>query len=415
MVIDFYKARALIAETASERVLEEEWVPLSKGGGRVGARVVHAPLSLPSFDNSAMDGFAVRAVDLQAASAISPVSLPLGSTILASSATKTLQGGHTMAIMTGAVLPKGADAVVRIEDVVVDAHEVRFSRPPRHLENIREKGSDIEVNKVVLSPHETLCESSLMMLAALGLKEVCVKRKVRAAVFTTGDEIMAQGEPLLEGHIYNSNLFYAKEFLRSVGVEVVEARHLPDKPKYLESAVKSLDGRVDIILSSGAVSVGKADFVPSTLQSLGAKTLYHHVALRPGKPNFFAKTEGGTLYFGLPGNPVSTVVGLRFFVYHAVRQMLGLGEESPIFASLTEDLDKPDGLTFAYKSTLFAKEGRLFLKVHSGQQSYRIASLASVNAWLLAPSSCAHLTKGELVTAYSGHPHSTLTKDGESL
>jgi molybdopterin molybdotransferase len=242
-----------------------------------------------------------------------------------------------------------------------------------------------------------------MLLAALGVAEVQVAQRPRVAVLCTGRELIDDpAQALAPGQIRNSNGPFLAARLPLAGAEVVHVETVGDDADAFATALRrALDAGAKVIISSGAVSMGRYDFVPQALEQIGAQTLFHKVAIRPGKPLLFARLPGDALMFGLPGNPIAVAVGLRFFVEPALRVMLGLPPEAPLRMPLFNAYSKKPRLRFHLKSRLrIDGEGRLAIEVLDGQESYRIRPLADANAWAVVPADVDALAAGHLVDVY---------------
>jgi molybdopterin molybdotransferase len=366
--------------------------------GRVLAAPVVAPAALPPFDNSAMDGYAL-------AGGVAP--LPAGSEWpvegeqAAGDGTTRAQRG-AWEIMTGARLPDGLDRVIPVELTE------RLDAPPRVRllagveagQNVRSAGSDVPAGATVLAAGTPLAPQHLMLLAALGVLGVTVAGRPRVAVLCTGRELVDDpATSLAPGQIRNSNGPFLAERLRSAGAELAHIETVGDEvDAFLAAFARARDAGARVVLSTGAVSMGRYDFVPQALQRLGAETIFHKVAIRPGKPLLFARLPDGTLFFGLPGNPIAVAVGLRFFVEPALRVMLGLPREAPWRVPLAAGYAKKPRLRFHLKARVaLDAQGHLSVQVLEGQESYRIRPLAEANAWAVVPVEATELPAGTLV------------------
>ena len=376
--------------------------------GRVLAEAVIAPEALPPFDNSAMDGYAL-------AGGSEP--LPAGSEWLiegeqaaGDGASRARRGAWE--IMTGARVPDGLDRVIAVEQTE------RLNAPPRvHLkaavaagDNLRRAGSDVAQGVAVLAAGTLLAPNHLMLLAALGVARVRVATRPRVAVLCTGRELVDDAEAVLaSGQIRNSNGPYLAAALPRAGAKLVHRETVGDDVEaFLAAFARVRDAGARVVISTGAVSMGRYDFVPEALQQLGATAIFHKVAIRPGKPVLFARLPDGTLFFGLPGNPVAVAVGLRFFVEPALRAMLGLPREMPWRVPLATGCTKKPRLRFHLKARVaMDAQGGLTAQVLEGQESYRIRSLAQANAWAVIPLEASLLPAGSLIEVYGpSHLHS---------
>ncbi|KRE89206.1 molybdopterin biosynthesis protein [Frateuria sp. Soil773] len=391
-------AEALRLILAACAPLPAQEVPMAGAMGRVLAAPVVAPGALPPFDNSAMDGYALGG----------------GGEVLAAGSEWTVEGeqaaGDGIAraqrgaweIMTGARLPEGLDRVIPVEQTA------RLEAPPRVRlladvaaeENVRRAGSDVPAGAAVLAAGCVLAPQHLMLLAALGVASVTVAERPRVAVLCTGRELVdGPAAPLAPGQIHNSNGPFLAERVPRAGAELAYIETVGDESEaFLAAFARARTAGARVVVSTGAVSMGRYDFVPQALERLGAEAIFHKVAIRPGKPLLFARLPDGTLFFGLPGNPIAVAVGLRFFVEPALRAMLGLPREAPWRVPLAADYAKKPRLRFHLKARVaLDAQGRLAVAVLPGQESYRIRPLAEANAWAVVPVEATELPAGTLV------------------
>lgn len=386
--------------------LPSECVPLARAVGRVLAQDVHSDADLPPFDNSAMDGFALAG----------------GRIALAAGDEFTVAGSHAAGdglatypedaceIMTGASLPEGLDSVVPVEQVRVLQRDgdgrplrIRLEADVSPGAHVRRRGQDVAVGDHIAFAGTRLTPAGHMLLAALGVATLAVRPQVPAALFTTGRELVDDpSQPLSPGQIRNSNGPYLADRLDEAGACVVHRETVGDDAGAFTAALeRGLAAGAQIVLSTGAVSMGRHDFVPDALRALGATIVFHKVAIRPGKPLLFARLPGGQLYFGLPGNPVSSAVGMRFFVEPALRALLGEPTERPLLLPLAADVRKKPGLRFLLKARVAVDEGgRLHVQVMPGQESFRIKPLLTSNAWAALDAEADTLPAGTLVQVF---------------
>jgi molybdopterin molybdotransferase len=299
--------------------------------------------------------------------------------------------------------------VVPVEEILVlerdDAQRptrIRVDVEARPGQHLRRAGEDIAAGMVALRAGHVLDPFACMLLDALGIVDVLVRRRPRVAVFATGRELVADPRrELASGEIRDSNGPYLEAKLREAGAEVVRRATLPDDAATFVAAVReALAVGVDAIISTGAVSMGRYDFVPEALAMLGAETVFHKLRLRPGKPVLFARLTQGTLFFGLPGNPISTAVGERLFVETALRRMLGMADETRWRLPLAAETRKKPGFAFVQKAVLRVDaDGSVRVHPLRGQESFRIAPLRGTHAWILLPEDAEQLAAGTLVEA----------------
>ncbi|SEH50046.1 molybdopterin molybdochelatase [Mycolicibacterium rutilum] len=355
-------------------------VPIAEALGLVLAEDVVAPLSLPGFDNSAMDGYAVVAEDVASASAEHPVLLPVAEDIPAGRTDAlTLKPGTAHRIMTGAMLPTGATAVVPVEATngATDTVEIRASaRPTQH---IRRAGEDVSAGTTVLRAGQALTPAALGLAAALGLGELTVVPRQRVLVMSTGTELVAPGTPLAPGQIYESNAVMLAAALRDAGAEVVAAPMTGDDVDSFRAALAEHTGDADLIITTGGVSAGAYEVVKD---SLGGSVDFVKVAMQPGMPQGAGRIPGGPPIITLPGNPVSALVSFEVFIRAPLRAAMGLPhpDRPRRTAVLTEDLTSPRGKRQFRRGVLDADAGTV--TSYGPPASHHLRWLASANCLL---------------------------------
>lgn len=346
-----------------------------------------------------MDGYALaHARALGATSA--PVTLPVLGTILAGDAPRCQAESGVWKIMTGAPIPAGCDAVVPVELTrsLDEGRAVQILKSPNEGDYIRAAGQDFGAGAQVCATGTRLEPRHLMALAAVGVSSVPVRRKPRIALIATGRELAAPDKPLAPGQIRDaSSAFLAAECAR-LGYDFdFHGVIADDENAFAVRLERLLTMNFDVILTTGAVSMGDADFIPKVLKDMGAKTIFHKVAIKPGRPILFAEFENGPFVFGLPGNPVSTVVGMKFFVQPFLRELLGQSEESPVRCRLTKSADKPDKLRCFFK----ARRRELgAVEILPAQASFQIHSLLAADCWAVLPEEGSSIKAGAEIEVY---------------
>jgi molybdopterin molybdotransferase len=370
------------------RPLPAEAVPIEAAAGRVLAEGARAAVDLPPFPSSAMDGFAVRAVD-------TPGRLPVVERIPAGApAAGSLEPGQAMGIATGGVVPDGADAVIPVEYVVDHDNEVEVQRAADAGDHVRPRGGDIRAGETVAEAGTTLTPARLGALAAAGIAEVLCVRRPRAAVVPTGTELRRPGEVLGPGQIYESNGLILTAQLQAAGADVVVAPAVGDDEEAHRAALeRALEA--DLVVTSGGVSVGPHDLVRRVEADLGVEEVFWRVAVKPGKPIAFGVRDG-TLVFGLPGNPVSALVGFELFVAPAVRALLGAPDPLPSFergrlAGARRRNAERDELL---RARVRRSDDGAVLEPLSGQESHMIARAADADALVFVPRGEGELADG---------------------
>jgi len=363
---------------------------------------VRSRVAVPSFANAAMDGFALRSADTRTATPAAPVRLAIAGSVAAGQVPPAATP-HASAweINTGAPLPADCDAVVAVERVQ------RSSGPPPSIllqepvdggQNRRLAGEDFAPGSLLLNPGSVLGPEAIMALAAAGEDNVNLRTAPRVALITTGSELTASGPPDAQGHIRDVNGPYLEAALALLGLSITARRHVSDDAAALSEAIATLAPGCDLLLTTGGVSAGSLDFVPGTLARLGAATLFHKVAIRPGKPLLLAQLPGGPLVFGLPGNPMAVAVGLRFFVLPAVRALMGRDAERFLPARAVEAIRTRPAMTFFAKAhAQVTAQAVLSVALLPGQESFRISPLLRANCWAVVPAGAPDIAAGGLV------------------
>lgn len=394
--------------------LESKVVPLAESFARVLAGDIVAPFSVPLLNNSAMDGFVLRSRDVACATHESPAVLEIVDDIRAGSiGRKIIKPGQAARITTGAPLPEGADAVVMVEDTQcfekkyvtsqIKKEYVKIFKSAEKAENVRYAGEDLKRGELVLKKGTAVGPSQLGILASIGRGEVRVVRQPRVAILATGDEIIAVGKRLTPGKIYNSNTYALMAAVRRAGgipkILGIAGDNISDLKRKISRGFDA-----DILLTSGGVSVGNYDFVKGALGDLGVEMLFWKVAMRPGKPLAFGmtKTRGirsrRVAVFGLPGNPVSSLVSFELFVLPAIRKMSGqVVETSTVEAILDEGVVKKQGLRFFLRARTEWRKGAFHTRTTGPQGSGILKSLACANSLIDLPENKKVVAKGKRV------------------
>lgn len=399
-------APLLSVDEARARILEEvgplgvERVAIAEAHGRVLAEAVVAPGDIPERDNTAMDGYAVRAEDVAAARDDAPVRLTVVETLAAGYvATARVERGTAIRIMTGAPMPDGADAVVIVEHTTTDGDEVVVTRPSRLGANIRRAGEDVRLGRTVLEPGSALGAGEIGLLAAVRRGYVRVGRRPVVAIVSTGDELVDVDVAPGPGQLVNSNAFSLAALAREAGAVPVV---LPIVPDALEATKRALveAAAADAVIASGGVSVGDFDFVKAALDALGAELCFWRVAMKPGKPVVFARLLGRP-FFGLPGNPVSSMVGFHLFVWPAIRRMMGAPDDRLtrpcVDAVLANDLRSKGDRPNYQRAVVRWRDGRLEAATKPAQGSGVLSSMIGANGLVVVPEGATELEAGSLV------------------
>ena len=389
-LLSIEEAQRLILERA--RPLEAEQVALDDAAGRVTAEGAEARVDLPPFDSSAMDGFCLRAED-------TPGRLPVVARIPAGRpAERRLEAGEAMAIATGGALPPGADAVIPLEYVVDHGNEIESADAVSRGASIRPRGGDIRRGEVVVEAGERLGAAQVGALAAAGIADISCSRRPRAAVLATGSELRRPGDELAPGEIYEANGVLLAAQLRSAGAEVDRLEPVEDDERAHREALEA-GLRCDVLVTSGGVSVGPHDLVRSVGGELGVEEVLWGVAAKPGKPLWFG-VRGRALVFGLPGNPVSTLVCFELFVRPALLALQGVVDPLPRFdpGRLAVSVRTNPSRTELVRARSSVVDGEVQLDVLTGQESHMIARAAGADALVRLPPGGEELPAGSRVS-----------------
>jgi molybdopterin molybdotransferase len=366
--------------------LGSEQVALTAARTRVLAAAIQAPRDVPPFRNSAMDGFAVRAADVAGAGPERARRLRVLETVGAGSvATQSVQAGTAIRIMTGAPMPEGGDAVVRVEDTREAGDDVEICAAVPVGANVRHAGEDMRAGETVLEPGRILRAADIGLIASLGLPMVRVARRARVAIIATGDELVDVGEPLGPGQIVNSNAYTLAAAVEEAGGEAVCMGIVRDRPELIRAAFSEAV-TADVVLSTGGVSVGSFDFVRRILSEIGYQERFWKVAQKPGKPLTFGLC-GRVPVFGLPGNPVSSLVCFYLYVLPALRTMMGFGRVHlpSTSATLAETLRKAAGLTEFVRCSLEGSPEDYRARSTGTQSSGALRSLSLGDGLIVGP------------------------------
>ncbi len=401
--LTFREARERVL--AAVRPLPAETIAVADGRGRALRRRVIATHPLPPFRNSSMDGFAVRAADLERACEGSPAVLPVVEVLPAGrTASRALSPGEAMRIMTGAMLPEGAEAVIPVEDAEAirspeGRERVSIARPARARENVREAGLDLAAGAVALEEGRELSAHDLALLVSLGEARIAVGPRVKAAVLSTGDELLEVNEALRPGAIRDSNRPMLGALLEECGAQVVTSRRLPDDPARVAESLGKLLEIADVVLTVGGVSAGDFDPVKLALPEVGDVALWR-VAMKPGRPQAFG-TPRGRIFFGLPGNPASVACVFEALVRPALRKLQGFAvldrPRLPVRAAAR--IESRAGRTDFVRVTL-ERRGEAWWAMQAGDQvSGHLTPQSRAHALLIVPEEAKTLEEGELAEA----------------
>lgn len=387
------KARQFIKQYL-EPVAETEIVTLHESLGRVIAQDILSPANVPNYDNSAMDGYAFNAQDLNTTSL-----KVIGTAFAGKAFTGPIASGECVRIMTGAAMPQGTDTVAVQEKVLRDDDSIQFTEPPKPRANVRYAGEDLQLGQSVLQAGHLVQPADLGLLASLGVAEVKVYRKLKVAFFSTGDELVDISKPLASGQVYDSNRYTLYGMLTRLGVEAIDLGAIADDPLQLENTLLNAAVQADVIITSGGVSVGEADYMKELLSKHG-QVMFWKIAMKPGRPLAYGKV-GHAHYFGLPGNPVAVMVTFYQFVREALLTLMGQPATNPLpmfEVECTAPIKKLTGRTEFQRGILYTDAaGTWKVKPTGAQGSAILSSMSLANCFIVLDDKIGNLDAGAMV------------------
>lgn len=378
------QARQFIQQFLSP-VVETETVPVRNSLGRVLAADIISPSNVPNHNNSAMDGFAFKYSDHLKTLKV------IGTALAGKAFTGVVNPGECVKIMTGAVIPAGADTVVMQERIAIKSDRITLLDTPKQGSNVRLAGEDLKLDQTVLAKGNAMKPADLGLMASLGLGEVTVYRPLKVAFFSTGDELVNVGSPLHAGQIYDSNRYTLHGMLSRLNVQMSDLGNVPDDPKLLEKTLLEAAENNDVVITSGGVSVGEADYMKALLAKHG-QVLFWKINMKPGRPLAYGKIGQNNKqahYFGLPGNPVSAMVTFYQFVQPALQAISGKTYKPVPFFNVecTERIKKATGRTEFQRGILFEtmQDGHVVWKVKPlpNQGSGVLSSMSAANCFIV--------------------------------
>jgi molybdopterin molybdotransferase len=391
--------------------LGEEEVHLTASSGRYLSREVVARFDSPPFDNSAMDGYAVRAKDVAAAGPDNAVELPVrGESRAGGPLPAPLEPGAACRVFTGAPIPAGADAVVIQEDTERHGDLVQIREASPKATHVRAQGSDVSSGALLLRPGDRIWPGEIGLLASQNIDRVHVYRRPRVALLSTGDELRALGEELEPGSIINSNIYVLTEMLRALGVIPVALPAARDTLPEIEAALrKALEA--DVVITTGGVSVGQYDFIHDAFENLGIKPRFWKVRIKPGKPLAVAQYQGKPV-IAVPGNPMSAMVTFEVLIAPCLRKMLGdpRPHPQPIVARLRNPYRRRPGRVEIARGVATREGEEIIVALHDRQGSGSLPSFVGTNALVILPADKAELAAGERVEAILWGPGLTANR-----
>ena len=384
------QARQFIQQFLSP-VSATEILPIRESLGRVLSADIISPNNVPNYNNSAMDGFAFKYSE-----GVKIIKI-IGTAFAGKPFNGEIKAGECVKIMTGAILPAGADSVVMQEHVVIKGESITLLRDIKPGANVRMAGEDLSLGQVVLARGHLMRPADLGLVASLGIGEVSAYKKAKVAFFSTGDELISIGKPLAEGQIYDSNRYTLFGMLSRLKVDILDLGAVPDDPKRLEATLLEAANEHNVVITSGGVSVGEADHMKGLLAQHG-KVLFWKINMKPGRPLAYGKI-GNAHYFGLPGNPVATMVTFYQFVREAIITLMGATyQPPPLFrVECTEPIKKATGRTEFQRGLLYDVGGIWKVKPTGAQGSAILSSMSQANCFIVLDESTGNLDAGASV------------------
>jgi len=407
-MINYKEAKKILIK--SKIKIKDEIINSSKSLNRINVLDIYSAVNYPAGTNAAFDGFAINSKETQTLNKNNSRNFKILKTISAGDNPKLrkIKKFDTVEVMTGAIIPKFFDTIVPIEKIIFYPNKknkkyITINEKIKKNQHIRRAGSDYKKKDLIIKKGMIIQPSHIMALKTLGIIKIKVKKKPNILFFSTGNEI-SNNKIINDWQVRNSNSHYIKSLSNNFLFNFIDGGILRDKDEKLfkKRIEKSVKSKIDIIITSGAVSAGKHDFVPSIVKKFNLSSYFKGVSIRPGKPILFAKLKNvEKAIFGLPGNPISSSACFRFFVFPYLLNILGTDIEKPFKAKLINKFIKNKYITRFVKSRLTStSDGNLIIEVLSGQESYKIKSFVQSNAWGLFDYGKSHFKKGDIINCY---------------
>ena len=396
-MISFQKAKSIISKNLY--LLERENINLKNAAGRILSEDIVAPFPSPRFNNSAMDGFAVRAIDTKHATEEEPIELKIIDISSAGSPSEIIiEKGECTQCMTGAEIPRGADAIIMVEDTsgFSNNDSVKVKNSASSGAHIRKIGEEISEGDVLIKKGTRITANELGICATFGYGALIVSKKPKVSIFGTGDELVEPGKKLGKGQIYNSNLYVFTDLVEKAGALIQMKEVIKDDKESLKSFLSQALEESDIIISSGGVSMGRYDYIREVFIELGVKEHFWKVAQKPGKPLFFGSKEN-KLIFGLPGNPVSSYIGFMEWVWPVIQSLMGKNIERPLYGKLEEFFPREKTKHRFLFGQAEYKDGEIICRPTNRLGSHMLTSALGANCILGSESGDGPLKPGDLI------------------
>ena len=403
-------SQALKILQKSKLIIKDEYIKSSASLNRISAENVYSNSNYPSANNSSVDGFVINSNDTKNLDFKKARLFKILGTIAAGNTPKVKKPKkfQTYEIMTGALLPKGFNTIIPVEQIVYFPNKknpkfISINKSLKKNINVRFKGSDLKKKDLLFKKGTIIQPNHILALKTIGIKKVKVKKIPKILFFATGNEI-SELENIPDWKVRNSNSYYIQSLDSNFLFHFEKGDVLRDKDEsfFVKKIKKILNSKIDIIITSGAVSAGKFDYIPKVIKRFSLSNYFKNVAIRPGKPILFAKIKNKQkTFFGLPGNPISSAACFRFFVYPYLRESLGIEKEKSIKAVLKNDFIKKKIFTRFVKSKInTTKNGKVEVEILKGQESFRVKSFIKSNIWAILPSGKSKFRKGDIVECF---------------
>tara|TARA_B100000767_G_scaffold270234_1_gene293537 strand:- start:799 stop:2046 length:1248 start_codon:yes stop_codon:yes gene_type:complete len=405
-MINYKEAKKILLK--SKIKIKDELIDSSKSINRINVSDIYCSVDYPAGTNAAFDGFVINSKETIKLNKKNSQNFKIIQTISAGDNPRInkVKKNVTAEVMTGALIPKGFDTIIPIEKIIFDKHKknIQINEKIKRNQHIRYAGSDYKKKDLIIKKGTVIQSSHILAFKALGITKIKVKKKPNILFFSTGNEI-SNNKNIFNWKVRNSNSHYIKSLSDNFMFNFIDGGILRDKDAKLfkNKIEKSIKSKIDIIITSGAVSAGRYDFVPSIVKKFNLSNFFKGVLIRPGKPILFAKFNNvEKVIFGLPGNPISSSACFRFFVYPYLLNILGVTKEKPFNAKLKNNYSKNKKVIRFLKARLTStSDGRLEIQILKGQESFRIKSFVESNVWGLFKDGKSKFKKGDLIECYS--------------
>ena len=387
--------------------IKDENIKSTNSLNRVVSKNIYSGINYPSEDNAAFDGYAINSNDTKNIKKNLSKKFKIIGLIAAGNKPfkKKIKKYDTVEIMTGGIIPKGFDTIIPIEKIIFypNKKNILIDKKITKYSHVRFAGSDFKKKEIVVKKNTVIQPNHILAFKTLGIKNITVKKKINILFFSTGNEI-SNSDNIPSWKVRNSNSHYIKNLNENFLFNFKDGGILKDNHEniFQSKISKMINSKIDIIITSGAVSAGKFDFVPDIVKKFKLSSYFKSVAIRPGKPVLFARIKKKQkVIFGLPGNPMSSAACFRFFVYPYIANVMGISDEKPIKAILKNDFIKKKNFTRFAKSKLnTTKNGKIEVEILKGQESFRIKSFVKSNIWTLLPAGKSKFKKGQIVDCF---------------